>query len=134
MDPGWMLLSLFMLIETLLVAVLIMPMPSNKIRGLMVDGIRHVWNTYPNLRYIAALMLTLNAYYFYNSMHYLYFSDRYEHSEIKDTKTRMFREQRNAYLTGFGIGLFFVLNRLMDLHTQLYDARNVQKEQEKKTQ
>ena len=105
-----------------------MPMPSNAIRGYLIDGIRHLWNKHPNIRYACALMLTLNAYYFYNSMDYLYSSDQSKHFEIKDVKTRMFREQRNAYLTGFGIGLFFVLNRLIDLHTQLYDARTVQKE------
>eukprot|EP01059_Diplonema_ambulator_P027230 TRINITY_DN45083_c0_g1_i1.p1 TRINITY_DN45083_c0_g1~~TRINITY_DN45083_c0_g1_i1.p1 ORF type:complete len:134 (+),score=40.93 TRINITY_DN45083_c0_g1_i1:63-464(+) len=127
MDPGWMMLYVFMLCEALAVAVLTMPMPSNHVRKIVITGLMSIWTKFPNLRYISYALLTLNGYYFYAS--YMWLHEDHDHSTTA-FKTRLFREQRNAYLTGMGLGLFFILRRLMDLHTQLHAAREAQKEAE----
>ena len=42
-------------------------------------------------------------------------------------RTKHFRDQRNSYITTFGIGMFFIMHRLLDLHDQLFEAREAQK-------
>eukprot|EP01064_Diplonema_japonicum_P018698 TRINITY_DN2739_c0_g1_i3.p1 TRINITY_DN2739_c0_g1~~TRINITY_DN2739_c0_g1_i3.p1 ORF type:complete len:139 (+),score=40.59 TRINITY_DN2739_c0_g1_i3:68-484(+) len=128
MDPGWFMLYVFMCCEAVAVAVLTMPMPSNYIRKLILDGLMSLWKKVPNIRYVSYAMLLLNAYYFYVSYSWLH-AEHDKHSERY--KVTLFREQRNSYITGIGLGLFFVLRRLLDLHTQLYNARIAQKALEK---
>jgi hypothetical protein len=39
----------------------------------------------------------------------------------------MFRNERNAYITGFSLFMFLVLRRLVDIQAQLFDARSFAK-------
>eukprot|EP01059_Diplonema_ambulator_P031847 TRINITY_DN598_c0_g1_i1.p1 TRINITY_DN598_c0_g1~~TRINITY_DN598_c0_g1_i1.p1 ORF type:complete len:158 (+),score=42.54 TRINITY_DN598_c0_g1_i1:68-475(+) len=129
MDPGWLILCFFLIIEVLLVTLLIFPMPSNTVRGVVLDGIRKVWKMYPNIRTASAVIMFLNIWYFWSAMQFIY-SDAAYNTENKEVRLKLFREERNAYLTGFGIFNFLVLYRLLDLHTQLHDAREAQKREQ----
>ncbi|KAJ9460607.1 hypothetical protein DIPPA_23672 [Diplonema papillatum] len=125
MDPGWMFICLFLLCEVGVILLLIMPMPTNRVRQFTIGTIREVWNRYPYLRHLCFVIIALDAYFLYSAMTFIYGDHQY--LDQVQLRIRLFREQRNAYLTGFGIFLFFVLNRLMDLHTQLFHAREAQK-------
>ncbi|KAJ9473105.1 hypothetical protein DIPPA_33216 [Diplonema papillatum] len=134
MDPGWMFICMFLFGEVAVILTLIMPMPSNRIRQFTIGTLREVWNKYPYLRHMSFVIMLLDLYFLYTSVTFIYA----DHAFMDQTqyRIRLFREQRNAYLTGFGLFLFFVLTRLMDLHTQLYHAREAQKlsESQKKAQ
>ena len=40
----------------------------------------------------------------------------------------MYQNERNAYITGFSLFLFFVLRRLLDIQRKLHEARQQMKE------
>eukprot|EP01061_Rhynchopus_euleeides_P010998 TRINITY_DN2056_c0_g2_i1.p2 TRINITY_DN2056_c0_g2~~TRINITY_DN2056_c0_g2_i1.p2 ORF type:complete len:133 (+),score=72.54 TRINITY_DN2056_c0_g2_i1:71-469(+) len=125
-DIGWTVMYIFLMLEVAIVAALILPMPSNTIRGFLIDSIRKAWTNFPYVQYTFALVLVLDVLMFSDSMNYIYSNDHSGHNKIE-----YFRHQQHAYLTGFSVGLFFVMNRLLDLNTQLYDARELMKRQEK---
>eukprot|EP01060_Flectonema_neradi_P008548 TRINITY_DN160_c1_g2_i1.p1 TRINITY_DN160_c1_g2~~TRINITY_DN160_c1_g2_i1.p1 ORF type:complete len:151 (+),score=24.91 TRINITY_DN160_c1_g2_i1:64-453(+) len=129
MDPGWLIVYLFLVAECVVVALLIMPMPSNYVRGKVVGGLRAVWNKYPNLRHGCALLLLLNSYYCWVSISSL---NSPPDSDSVHARTKLFRDQRNAYITTFGIGMFFIMHRLLDLHDQLFVAREAEKREKAK--
>lgn len=64
LDPGWLVLSLFMLIEGFLVFLMILPMPSNKIRRFIRDSVASLWESKP-IQYFSIGFLLLDAFYFW---------------------------------------------------------------------
>eukprot|EP01061_Rhynchopus_euleeides_P010997 TRINITY_DN2056_c0_g1_i1.p2 TRINITY_DN2056_c0_g1~~TRINITY_DN2056_c0_g1_i1.p2 ORF type:complete len:141 (+),score=71.89 TRINITY_DN2056_c0_g1_i1:68-490(+) len=133
-DLGWTVMYFFLMLEVVIVAALILPMPSNAIRGFLVDSIRKVWAKYPNVQYAFAVALLLDVLLFFDSMNFLNSHGGPGHGHghgAAHNKIEYFRHQQHAYLTGFSIGLFFVMNRLLDLNTQLFHARQAMKELEK---
>ena len=67
-DPGWFLLFLLLIFESIVLVVLVLPMPSNSIRGGMLTLITKIWSTSNFVRYLTAGLLLLNAFYFFTSM------------------------------------------------------------------
>ena len=53
MDVAWFILFVFMLLEASIVLLLVMPMPSNRVRGAIITGIVSTWESPSAVRYIA---------------------------------------------------------------------------------
>jgi hypothetical protein len=66
MELAWGVLFVFMVFEMLIVSLLIMPMPSNKVRGAVTTIITSTWDKTPALRYVAIGLTIVNAIYFFN--------------------------------------------------------------------
>eukprot|EP00754_Rhynchopus_humris_P000919 Rhum_TRINITY_DN10576_c0_g1::Rhum_TRINITY_DN10576_c0_g1_i1::g.39108::m.39108 len=130
MSPFLFLVFLYLLALSFLVAILCLPMPSNAVRGLVIRALPDLWKRSQPVRFFTFIMALINAYYFYESMSY---QDNYSNmTEGKQDHIRLFIEQRNAYLSGAGLFLTFTLYRLVELHSQLHDAREVVKGSEGK--
>jgi len=64
LDPGWLVLSFFMLLEGFLVLLMIMPVPSNNVRRYITDFVTGLWDSKP-VQYFSIAFLVLDAIYFY---------------------------------------------------------------------
>mmetsp|Transcript_20952 Transcript_20952/g.18472 ORF Transcript_20952/g.18472 Transcript_20952/m.18472 type:complete len:136 (-) Transcript_20952:50-457(-) len=131
MDPGWMVIFVFLMVESVIVGLLVMPMPANVVRGAIVTTIGKLWNTNSAIRYISWLIVGINVIYFVMTYKNVYYSPPPEmltRWEECDTKIMRFREQRNLYITGFSIFLFFVFRRVLEIQSQLHQARKNVKE------
>ncbi|KAL1523306.1 hypothetical protein AB1Y20_018252 [Prymnesium parvum] len=129
MEPGWLVLCVGLLFECLLVTLLIMPVPSNAVRGAVTKWVTQLWHV-AGVRYAFIAIMALDAFYFYFVMdalfHPLYdlgFLSPIEQAPTCELKMDLFRNERNAYITGFSLFMFFVLRRLIDIQTQLHQAR-----------
>merc|ERR1719367_92837 len=104
-----------------------MPVPSNRVRACILACVRS-GTAHPHVKTFAFLVLALDAWYFYDSMEYLW--DPAEHMELggREEVIVRLRKQRGSYITGFGLFLCLIFNRLVQLQQQLYECRNVLKE------
>lgn len=132
MDPGWLVLFLFLVVECVLVTLLVLPMPSNKIRRAVTDLIASLWD-HKGIQYAVIALLVLDAVYFYSDFdalrHPLYdLGLLTQESTIPcEERATMMQRERNAYITGFGLFLFFILRRLVDIQDKFHRARHVAK-------
>lgn len=133
MDPGWLVLFIFTLVEGLLVMLLCLPMPSNDVRRSVTDFVAGLWEQ-KYVQYTAITMLLVDAFYFYHVMgallHPLYDFGILSPVDVGlpcHMKSEMFRNERNAYISGGGLFLFFVLNRLVDIQDKLHAYRTIVK-------
>lgn len=133
MDPGWFLLFLFLMIELFFVTLLCLPMPSNEIRGHITSLVTSLWDN-QLVQYIVYFLLAIDVLYFYfvcdALLHPLYdlgILSPVEMGVSCEQKQDLFYNERNAYIAGGSIFLFFVLNRLVDIQDKLHKQRNVVK-------
>ena len=133
LDPGWLVLALFMLIEGFLVILMILPVPSNDARRFIRDMVAGLWDSKP-IQYFSIAFLLLDAFYFWFVSHAL-LHPLYDFGILTpidmaptcEVKQAMYREERNAFISGMGLFLFFVLNRLVDIQDKLHQARDAEK-------
>mmetsp|Transcript_5937 Transcript_5937/g.8394 ORF Transcript_5937/g.8394 Transcript_5937/m.8394 type:complete len:178 (+) Transcript_5937:2-535(+) len=130
MDPGWFFLFLFLIVEILLVILLCLPMPSNDIRGMITTWVASLWDAKP-VQYTVYVLLAIDAFYFYFVMHALWnplhdfgFWTPIEMGISCEQKQDLYVNERNAYITGGSILLFFILNRLVDIQDKLHKSRH----------
>jgi len=135
MDPGWMLLYGFLLLECAVVMLLVLPVPNNFLRGLILKLVGKLTDNQGAMVF-CGLVLLLDAWYFYDSMKYLYGEKSYrEGTAIVDGKVVVtnpqteyiarLRKERGAYISGFGIFLSLVFYRLVELQKQIFEYRKV---------
>lgn len=131
MDPGWFVLFCFMLVEAILVLLLVMPMPSNQVRGAIVTAITSVWDKNAAVRYVAFGLTVINALYFWSVV------DALIHPSFKlafgfvadeallscEMRANEYERERNAYISVNSLFLFLVLRRLVDIQLKLHEAR-----------
>ena len=106
-------------------------MPSNSIRGFIVGGLTNLWNRNQIVRAISYLVLTLDFFYSYQTFSHLYFRrgpDGRPHGfqgawNECERRFHTCRDQRNAYITGFSIFVFLIMQRLLVIQGQLFEAR-----------
>jgi magnesium-transporting ATPase (P-type) len=128
MDPGWLVLFLFLIFEGVIVLVLILPMPTNTMRGAVIGALTSIWNSNSFVRYMCFALVALDTYYFGTTYRSLYYyapaqvgaGNRVEECE---RKIAFFREQRNLYITGVSIYLFFIMWGLFHVQTLLHQSR-----------
>eukprot|EP01062_Namystynia_karyoxenos_P026722 TRINITY_DN2067_c0_g2_i1.p3 TRINITY_DN2067_c0_g2~~TRINITY_DN2067_c0_g2_i1.p3 ORF type:complete len:143 (+),score=55.62 TRINITY_DN2067_c0_g2_i1:105-533(+) len=127
MDPGWFVLCCFLVVEAVLVGILVLPMPSNTVRGFVLQSIGKL-TANKNVRYFSLFVLLLDIWYFYDCMEHLYGDHSVPHTGGRGEIVHRFRQQRNAYITAGGVFLCLVLNRLVDLQSQIFEYRKVMKD------
>ena len=137
MDPGWLVLFIFMVMEMQVATLLCLPMPNNTIRGHITKWVVSLWEMQP-VRIFCFFMLALDIIYFWfvfdALLHPLYdfgILNPAEGAITCEAKQNLFYNERNAYLTGMSLFLFIVINRLVDIQDKLHVARNSVKEMEK---
>mmetsp|Transcript_20851 Transcript_20851/g.28978 ORF Transcript_20851/g.28978 Transcript_20851/m.28978 type:complete len:173 (+) Transcript_20851:109-627(+) len=130
MDPGWFILFLFLVVEILLVTLLCLPMPSNDIRGMITTWVASLWDAKP-VQYVVYGLLAIDVFYFYFVFHALWhpLHDFGMWTPIEmgiscEQKQDLYNNERNAYITGGGIFMFFILNRLVDIQDKLHKSRH----------
>ena len=138
MDVAWFILFVFMLLEASIVLLLVMPMPSNRVRGAIITGIVSTWESLPAVRYIAIGLTLINLIYFcfvvdalLEPWKYFYaqtFSADQEWMVSCEMRAVQFERERNAYITGFSLFLFLILRRLVDIQAKLYQTRSETKQ------
>jgi hypothetical protein len=123
-----------MFVEGTLVTLLILPMPSNNVRRILTDFVAGLWES-KLVQYFSVGFLVMDSVYFYFIMgallHPLYdlgILSPIDMSPTCEVKQAMFREERNAFISGMGLFLFFVLNRLVDIQDKLHKSRHEAKE------
>ena len=110
-------------------------MGTNVVRGIVVQSLSKMWDGNSAIRYIAYLIVFINVIYFAMTYKNVYYSPSQEmltRWEECDTKILRFREQRNLYITGFSIFLFFVFRRVLDIQKKLHEARKIVKANKQK--
>ena len=115
-----------LIIQSVIVGLLVMPMPANVVRGAIVTTLGKLWDTNSAIRYISWLIVFINIMYFgmtYKNVYYSPPAEVLSRWEECDIKIMRFREQRNLYITGFSIFLFFVFRRVLEIQSQLHEAR-----------
>uniref|UniRef100_A0A7S2Y3Z1 Endoplasmic reticulum transmembrane protein n=1 Tax=Entomoneis paludosa TaxID=265537 RepID=A0A7S2Y3Z1_9STRA len=137
MDPGWLVLFFFMILEILLVLILCLPMPNNTIRGAITNTAVKLFSQRP-VQITCACLLVLDALYFWFVFDAM-LNPLYDFGILNlgaeggitcEAKQDLFYNERNAYLTGFSLFLFLILHRLIDIQDKLHKARNRVKELE----
>ena len=130
MDPGWLVLFVFMLLEVVVVLLLVMPMPSNHVRGAITLAVTSVWDKNPAIRYCAIGLTLVNAFYFWTVIDALLHPWKWAFGILVDDaliscemRAHEYERERNAYISGFSLFLFLVLRRLVDIQMKLYEAR-----------
>jgi hypothetical protein len=119
-------------VQVVVVLILVMPMPTNYVRGYVARGFSSLWKNNPSLRNIAFMLFLLNVMAFVLEMRTLYFNppplEKFPGPDgFMERRMQLFRTERNAYLTGMSCFVYFVMTRLVQIQLQLYDARNAQK-------
>ena len=106
-----------------------MPMPSNDVRGAVTKWVVSVMEI-PAVRYSFMVVMALDVLYFYFVMdaltHPLYdlgLLTPIDQAPSCEARVALFRNERNAYITGFSLFMFLVLRRLVDIQQKLHVAR-----------
>eukprot|EP01012_Entosiphon_sulcatum_P050887 TRINITY_DN69844_c0_g1_i1.p1 TRINITY_DN69844_c0_g1~~TRINITY_DN69844_c0_g1_i1.p1 ORF type:complete len:156 (+),score=28.46 TRINITY_DN69844_c0_g1_i1:44-511(+) len=124
----WTGLYIVMLIESAFVLVLCLPLPSNAARGFILRSYRAIWHSSAYLRHMLVTLVVGQAVLFLDAMRTLnHLDDRKVPGDgamhrLLD-QNRLLRNQRNAYVTGFGVFMVLVCWRLLQLMDQLFVSR-----------
>ena len=138
-DLGMLVVNLFMLFQMGLAVLLVMPMPSNVVRGEVMKLVTRLFDlktrdTLGNptgktngFVFVYFSLLALDLFYFWNACSELL--AKYDltamscaHHELH-VQIRLFKDERTAYATGFSMFMAFILNRLIRIQSQLHAAR-----------
>eukprot|EP00775_Hariotina_reticulata_P007144 gene7144-7359_t len=126
-DPVWVLMTMYTILEVVIIALLVMPMPSNKVRGIIQGAVSQLWHTQEYVKRTSWVLLTLNSYYLYDALSNLITHNRIYAATCEAQGMTLFL-QRNALICGGSVFLFFVMRRLLDIQGQLFEMRQLVKE------
>lgn len=134
MDPGWLLVTLALLLQCSLVLLLVIPVPSNAVRGAILKFVHAIWDA-QFVRFMVYLIMAVNLWYFWFTLHVMGRQGSLL-SPIDTARTEMeeialYRNERNAFITGGNLFLLLILRRLVDIQGQLRKARMTSKEIDK---
>ena len=128
----WHLAYALLLCECVACLILVLPMPSNRVRFWLVSICQKL-SASTRVRTTEAVLLVITLFLFLDSLRTINRIDQHAHapgsvhSEMLE-KVSLFRNQRNAYLTGFILFFGVVLYRLQEITVQLYELRKAHKE------
>jgi len=120
----WSIVLLFIYFEIAWILLMLVPLPSNSVRGLLVrlfkflDSSKHVML---GVKITLALMslLFLDA---LRTINHLDEESNVKHHQLH-VQLRLFRNQRNAYMSGFALFLMFVAWRLQHITMRFHETR-----------
>lgn len=117
--------------EIVCVALLCLPMPNNNIRGFVIRLYKRVWTERKTFRTVIVAVLLLQLISFVDAVRNVNELGDHDHTgalgELMNYN-RLLMNQRNAYLTGFGLLCSVLTWRILELMRQLYEAREFEKE------
>jgi len=106
-------------------------MPSNQVRGFIVGGFNELWTKSPTVRSAATLLCALNAIAFAVNLSAL--AEPVPPPPPRpdpffcDAGASRFAAERNLYLNGFSLFIYFIMRRMLEIQTQLFAARKAAK-------
>jgi len=130
MFSPWSLAYMLLLVECLFVMLMIMPVPSNHVRYLVVVLCRKLSSS-PRARITQQVLLGITLLLFLDAMRTInMIAENHEVGEKRETHEKMslFVNQRNAFITGFILFLAVVIYRLQHITVDLYELRKERKE------
>jgi hypothetical protein len=112
----------------------VIPVPSNAVRTAILDFVHLVYSAQA-VKYGVGLAIMLNSFYFYCTIDFMVKQGSFL-SPIESARTEMeqislYRNERNAFLTGGNLFMYAILRRLVDIQDQLRRARIASKEHDK---
>jgi Bap31/Bap29 transmembrane region len=128
MDLGWFILSVFLVVEVIIITLLCLPMPTNDVRGVINGCVASLWMLKP-VEYTVLALLALDIFYlafvWQSLSNPLYDMGIFSHDMgvSCEYKQDLFLAERNAYIASSVLFLFFVLRRLVDIQDKLHVAR-----------
>eukprot|EP01001_Neometanema_parovale_P000621 NODE_10691_length_580_cov_72.824945_g10414_i0.p1 GENE.NODE_10691_length_580_cov_72.824945_g10414_i0~~NODE_10691_length_580_cov_72.824945_g10414_i0.p1 ORF type:complete len:137 (+),score=13.99 NODE_10691_length_580_cov_72.824945_g10414_i0:63-473(+) len=130
----WTGLLGFTCFEAIVVTVLVMPMPSNAVRGLVLKLFTAVWRSHGAVRVTLRAVWLVQLFCFLDCIR----SMSWDTTETTPTgigywleRNSQLRKERNAYITGFGLMLSLVGWRLIMMMDQLHTQRDIVKASKK---
>ena len=122
-----------MMLEGFLVVILIMP-ASQTIRGHALTFSKLLWRSH-SFRALAAAVLLMQGGVFGEAMRNIGRLEEHDHIGIAGeyyNHANLLRNQRNAYIAGFGLFMTFLIWRLLALLTSLHEAEEEKRERRAK--
>merc|ERR1712110_77656 len=101
MVPGWLVLFAALVAESVVVGLLVLPMPSNNVRRNLLEWLTRVWDRNSHFRSACYIVLALDAWYFSSTMAGMRPGEDQYLTPTCEQRLHKFRHQRNAYITGF---------------------------------
>ena len=138
LDWAYNVLCTALFAECALVLLLVLPMPSNQIRGALTRAVIALWEA-ALLRNAFLIILLLDAFFFVITLHELsnpmhaFWAGPHTIDINCERRLDIFREERNAFVTGFSLFMSLILRRLCDIQSKLHEARVYEKAVQKTT-
>ena len=136
MSLMWGFMFSILTVQVFIIVLLCMPLPSNTIRGRIVTGLQSLWRSSYKIRTFTRVVMFVIALMFMDALRsaYTFAEQHHEGNQMAHNdlmlQIQRFRNQRNAYITGFSLFLGGVIWRLMVLIAQLYECRETVKRTE----
>jgi len=130
-DPAIICLECLIAVKAIMAFILCLPLPSNAVRGAITGCLNTTTDKFPQIKQFTIVLAVVEAVYLFFAIRSLSFMD----GPITGCSEQMelFRQERNAYLTGFGLFTTMVITRVYRLQSQLFEARKVAKKAESKS-
>lgn len=129
MDFGFTLLALVMAIEGFLILLLVMPMPSNMVRGALTRFVTGLWDQ-TAVKGVSIVVMAINTLYLWHvvdvllspliAMGFLVAQTPLDSCEVR---VEMLEKERNATVCGVNLFFFLILRRLVDIQMKLHESR-----------
>lgn len=136
MGPELILSAASLTVQSVVCLLLVIPVPSNSMRGAIVHGLNSLWAEHPALRGGAGLLCVVNVIALGFAVRKLSFPPEMmpppppPHELVHcPFALEQFRAERNALLSGFSLFVFLMMRRLLETQKQLYEAREAAKKQ-----
>jgi len=137
----WIFCLLVLLAEMAVCSLVILPFPV-RWRKIFLQKISNFWNHYPRARIVTKTCLGVVGLFFVDSIRSIYLItnivDPVHPAKPDELNLRTFAAQRNAFLTGFTLFIFFLLSRfetmlsdVISLERRVEQASSKYEEQEK---
>lgn len=117
----WDFVFWILMIQIVLVGLLIVPLPSNKLRGVIVNALDSAWGASTYFRHFCVILSGILALICAASMHAWATLD--ELTQTKKNFCSLMEAERNVYMTGFSLFLNVMAFRLLEVNRQLHSAK-----------
>jgi len=123
----WAVCSAILFSEMVICAFVVLPLPL-KWRNGFLEKLSNFWYNYPRARTVIKTFISLVALFLIDALRSMYLvttmEDPLNPVKPEELRLRMIAAQRNAFLTGFTLFMFFMLNRFEGM---LFDTINLEK-------
>mmetsp|Transcript_24716 Transcript_24716/g.25347 ORF Transcript_24716/g.25347 Transcript_24716/m.25347 type:complete len:155 (+) Transcript_24716:47-511(+) len=116
----WDFVFYILMTQIIVVGLLIVPLPSNKLRGLIINTLDGIWNASAYFRHFCVILSLILALICAASMHAWATLDK----QLSNKNfCSLMEAERNVYMTGFSLFLNVMAIRLLEVSRQLHDTK-----------